>query len=148
MTARITGPFIVAVASLVFVAGASAQSIDVWKSASCGCCALWVKHLEQHGYTPKPRDVAAGQLARIKADARLPADVQSCHTAKVGGYVIEGHVPAEDIKRLLLEKPDAIGLAVPGMPAGSPGMEAGGQKEPYEVLLVRRDGATEVFSRY
>lgn len=92
--------------------------------------------------------MAAGQLAKLKADAGLAPDLQSCHTAKIGGYVVEGHVPASDIQRLLAEKPDAVGLTVPGMPMGSPGMEAGGEKEPYEVLLVRRDGTTEVFSRY
>jgi len=74
--------------------------------------------------------------------------LQSCHTAKVGGYVVEGHVPAADVKRLLAEKPDAIGLTVPGMPLGSPGMEAGDRREPYEVLLVRRDGSTAVFARH
>lgn len=127
---------------------APAQTIEVWKSATCGCCTAWIEHVEQNGFAAKAKDVAPGQLARIKAGAGLSPDLHSCHTAKIGGYVVEGHVPASDIQRLLAEKPDAIGLTVPGMPIGSPGMEAGDEKEPYEVLLVRRDGSTEVFSRY
>ncbi len=139
---------IIAAAGFAFSAAATAQTIEVWKSASCGCCAAWIAHVEQNGFSAKAQDVAAGKLARVKAEAGLSADLHSCHTGKVGGYVIEGHVPASDIKRLLAEKPDAIGLTVPGMPIGSPGMEAGNEKEPYEVLLVRRDGITEVFSRH
>ena len=127
---------------------AFAQTMNVYKSASCGCCKLWIRHVEKAGFTARSQDLATGQLARLKADAKLAPDLQSCHTAKVDGYVIEGHVPAADIRRLLAEKPDAIGLTVPGMPLGSPGMEPGDDKEPYEVLLVKRDGTTEVFSRY
>ncbi len=131
-----------------FAANASAQTIEVWKSATCSCCAAWIKHIEQNGFSAKAHDLALGQLARIKADAGLSPDLQSCHTAKVGGYFVEGHVPASDIERLLAETPDAIGLSVPGMPIGSPGMEAGDEREAYEVLLVHRDGTTEVFSRH
>jgi hypothetical protein len=127
---------------------ASAETIEVWKSESCGCCASWVEYLAKNGFTPKAANVAAGELASIKAQAGISPRHQSCHTAKVSGYVIEGHVPAGDIKRLLTEKPDAVGLAVPGMPVGSPGMEAGDDKEPYEVLLIRRDGTTEVFAKH
>lgn len=129
------------------LAMASAQTLEVWKSATCGCCSAWIAHIQQLGFSVEAHDVAAGQLAKIKADAGLSPQLQSCHTAKIGGYVVEGHVPAPDIRRLLAEKPDAIGLAVPGMPIGSPGMEAG-EREPYEVLLVRRDGTTEVFSQH
>lgn len=137
-----------AVLGIGLSASAWAQTIEIWKSASCGCCALWIKHVEASGYAPKAHDVAAGPLARIKAAAGLPVETHSCHTARISGYVVEGHVPAADIRRLLAEKPDAIGLAVPGMPLGAPGMEAGDQSEPYEVLLVLRDGSTEVFSRH
>lgn len=133
---------------MAFAAAASAQTIEIWKSATCGCCAAWIKHIEQNGFSAKTQDLALGQLARIKADAGLSPDLQSCHTAKVSGYFIEGHVPASDIERLLAEKPDAIGLSVPGMPIGSPGMEAGEEREAYDVLLIRRDGTTEVFSRH
>lgn len=150
MTFRSLVGTIVAIAGLAFgfVATASGQTIEVLKSATCGCCSAWIAHIEKNGFTAKAEDLAAGQLARAKADAGLSPDLQSCHTAKIGGYVVEGHVPASDIRRLLSEKPDAIGLTVPGMPIGSPGMDAGGEKEAYEVLLVRRDGTTEVFSRY
>ena len=122
--------------------------IEVWKSSGCGCCGLWVEHLRNAGYTVKTNDTASGILARIKKQAGLKPDLQSCHTAKAGGYVIEGHVPAEDVARLLKDKPDAVGLTVPGMPLGSPGMDTGPEKEPYEVLLVKKDGSTEVFARH
>lgn len=125
-----------------------AGAIDVYKSAGCGCCNGWVKHLEQAGYTVSANNTASGILAKIKRDAGLKPDLQSCHTAKAGGYVIEGHVPAEDVARLLAEKPDAIGLSVPGMPLGSPGMDTGSEKEPYEVLLMKKDGTTEVFAKH
>lgn len=150
MPYRILNSSIGAVAALCFgfAVAASEQTMEVWKSATCGCCAAWIAHIEQNGFSAKAQDVAPGQLARIKADAGLSPDLQSCHTAKIGGYIVEGHVPAPDIRRLLAEKPDAIGLTVPGMPIGSPGMEAGGERETYEVLLVRRDGRTEIFSRY
>jgi hypothetical protein len=129
-------------------AAATAETIEVWKSESCGCCASWVEYLAKNGFTPKAENVAASELARIKMQAGLSPQHQSCHTAKVGGYVIEDHVPVGDIRRLLSEKPDAVGLAVPGMPIGSPGMESGDEKEPYEVLLVKRDGTTEVFAKH
>ena len=127
---------------------AGPKQLEVWKSASCGCCGAWVKHMENAGHIVTAQNVALGILAKIKKQAGLAPDLQSCHTAKVGGYIIEGHVPAEDVKRLLEEKPDAIGLAVPGMPIGSPGMEMGNEKERYEVLLVKKDGSTEVFAKH
>jgi hypothetical protein len=135
-------------AMLLGPAPAAAQTVEVWKSATCSCCSAWVQHLGANGFTVQAKDVASGELARIKAKAGLKPEQQSCHTAKVDGYVIEGHVPAQDIRRLLAEKPDGIGLTVPGMPIGSPGMEVGEDKEPYEVLLVRNDGGTEVFARH
>lgn len=126
----------------------NSSSIEVWKSPSCGCCNGWIKHLKQAGYTVTANNTASGILAKIKRDAGLNPNMQSCHTGKVAGYVIEGHVPAEDVARLLAEKPDAIGLTVPGMPLGSPGMDVGPDKEPYEVLLVKKDGTTEVFAKH
>ncbi len=122
--------------------------VEVWKSPSCGCCTGWIKHLESAGYAVKAQDTALGILAKIKRQAGLSPDLQSCHTAKIGGYVIEGHVPVEDVARLLKEKPDAVGLTVPGMPLGSPGMDFGPEKEPYEVLLVMKDGTTKVFAKH
>jgi hypothetical protein len=119
----------------------------VHKSPTCGCCASWVDHLRAHGFTVEVDDT--GDMEAIKARVGIPAGKGSCHTAEVGGYFIEGHVPADDIVRLLEEKPDARGLTVPGMPVGSPGMEIPGQgTPPYAVELVHQDGSTEVFAQY
>ena len=124
------------------------NTVEVWKSASCGCCSGWIKHMKSAGYAVQAQDTALGILAKIKRQSGLSPDLQSCHTAKIGGYVIEGHVPAEDVARLLQEKPDAVGLTVPGMPLGSPGMDFGPDKEAYEVLLVKKDGTTEIFAKH
>ena len=122
--------------------------VDVWKSPSCGCCGAWVEHLEKNGFGVKENAVTPSMLDQIKRQAGIGENLASCHTAKIGNYVIEGHVPTEDIKRLLAERPSALGLAVPGMPIGSPGMEQGGNTEPYDVLLIKKDGTTEVFARH
>ena len=122
--------------------------LEVWKDPNCGCCHLWLEHLQAHGFAVQIHDV--GNTAARKR-LGMPEKLGSCHTARVGGYVIEGHVPAADIQRLLREKPQALGLAVPGMPIGSPGMdgpEYKGRKDAYAVLLVQRDGSTRTFSRY
>lgn len=120
--------------------------VEVWKSATCGCCHEWVAHLEKHGFQVKTHDVDAPGDYREKFG--LPQKYGSCHTAKVEGYVLEGHVPAREIQRLLRERPQALGLAVPGMPVGSPGMEVGSRKDPYDVLLVARDGRASVYQNY
>ena len=120
--------------------------IEVHKSPSCGCCGKWITHLEANGF-----DVTAENslnMQEVKREAGVPDQHASCHTAHVGDYFIEGHVPAADIRRLLEEKPKAKGLTVPGMPVGSPGMEMGDRQDPYQVLLVKEDGSTEVFSEY
>lgn len=127
---------------------ARSVKLEVWKSPSCGCCADWVTYLESNGF-----QVVVNDVGNNAARARLgiPARLASCHTAKVGPYAIEGHVPAADIRRLLSERPDAMGLAVPGMPIGSPGMdgpEYGNRRDAYDVLLVLRDGKTRVFNTY
>jgi len=137
-----------------FVLNASVQaaepalpSITVYKSASCGCCRLWVQHLMQAGFTVQVKNL--DNLNAVKQRVGIPAGLGSCHTAEVGGYFVEGHVPAQDIKRLLREHPRAKGLAVPGMPAGSPGMEVpSGKVQPYDVQLVAHDGKTSVFARH
>ena len=132
-------------------AGASdstAPTIEVWKSATCSCCGAWVKHLEANGFSVKVNAADAGALAKLKREAGIGDKLTSCHTAKIDGYVIEGHVPGTDSKRLVAERPDAIGLTVPAMPAGSPGMEQGSDFEPYYVLLIRKDGSTEVFAKH
>jgi hypothetical protein len=132
-------------ASIAGSAIAATPTIEVWKSPSCGCCAEWVKHLQANGFTVKVND--AGN-ASARARLGVPAKLGSCHTAQVAGYAIEGHVPAADIKRLLAEKPNAVGLAVPGMPIGSPGMEQGNQRDPYDVLLIERSGSTRVYQSH
>jgi hypothetical protein len=127
---------------------AGSPVIEVWKSTTCECCGNWVKHLEANGFTVKVNAASPLMLDQLKKEAGIGDKLASCHTAKIDGYVIEGHVPAPDIKRLVAEKPDAIGLTVPGMPLGSPGMEQGGRSDSYKVLLVKKDGTTEVFSSY
>ena len=120
--------------------------VHVWKSPTCGCCTGWVDHMRKAGFQVEVEDVA--DITPIKTAQGVAAEHQSCHTSVVDGYTIEGHVPAEDIVRLLAERPKVTGLAAPGMPVGSPGMEVGSRKDPYEVLLVTRDGRTTVFARY
>jgi len=126
----------------------TAASIEVWKSAICECCGAWVKHLEANGFTVKVNAAEPGALASLKRQAGIGDKLASCHTAMIDGYVIEGHVPATDIERLVVERPQAIGLAVPGMPVGSPGMEQGAEFEPYDVLLIKKDGSTETFASH
>lgn len=126
----------------------TAASIEVWKSATCECCGAWVKHLEANGFTVKVNAAEPGALASLKRQAGIGDKLASCHTAMIDGYVIEGHVPATDIERLVVERPQAIGLAVPGMPVGSPGMEQGAEFEPYDVLLIKKDGSTETFASH
>jgi hypothetical protein len=127
------------------VASAASPVVDVYKSAYCGCCADWVKHMESSGFTVKTQNVANPSDYREKYG--IPQEFGSCHTAVVQGYALEGHVPATEIKRLLSEKPKAKGLAAPGMPMGSPGME-GAHKHPYDVMLVQSNGQTSVYKHY
>ena len=128
------------------VAGASpGGDVTVYKSPTCGCCAEWVTHLRRHGFRVKTED--RSDLQPIKARHGVPAELQSCHTALIGGYVVEGHVPADLIERLLRERPKVAGLAVPGMPVGSPGMEVPGvPADRYRVLTFDRSGKTEVYA--
>ena len=123
----------------------AAPRVEVWRTASCGCCGAWVKHLQQAGFATDVHMVDSA--VPMRRAAGIPEALGSCHTAKVGGYALEGHVPAREIRRLLLEKPTAVGLAVPGMPMGSPGME-GASRDPFDVLLVAKDGTTRVYQRY
>lgn len=124
---------------------AQTRQITVYKTPWCGCCDGWVEHLRANGWTP--RVVVRQDLAPIRARHGVPDRMASCHTGVVGRYAIEGHVPASDIARLLAEAPDARALAAPGMPAGSPGMEAAG-REPYVTWLVMADGSTRAFGRH
>ena len=127
----------------VFAAG---PEVTVYKDPSCGCCHLWVKHLEANGFQVKVHEV--DNMDQYKKTHGVPSSVKSCHTATVDGYTIEGHVPAEEIQRLLKERPKAKGLAVPGMPVGSPGMEAGTTRQAYAVLLFDAEGKTSVYRQY
>lgn len=135
-------------AAPVGAAGTDALSIEVWKSATCRCCGAWVKHLEANGFAVRVNAAEPSALSDLKRQAGISDKLSSCHTAKIGAYVVEGHVPAPDIKRLVAEHPEAVGLTVPGMPVGSPGMEQGAETEPYDVLLIKKDGGTEVFASH
>jgi hypothetical protein len=125
----------------------SAPPVAVVKDPGCGCCTKWVAHLEEAGFKATVTESAA--IDALKDSKGVPRAARSCHTATVGGYVIEGHVPAADIKRLLKERPSVVGLAVPGMPAGSPGMEVpGGRVAPYDVIAFDKTGKTSVFASH
>lgn len=123
-------------------------AFDVAKTASCGCCKAWVEHVRAAGHEVKTSDMDMGSLAQHKIALGITPQYASCHTATVDGYVIEGHVPVADIERLLKLRPPAIGLSAPGMPAGSPGMEMGTYREAHDVVLVKLDGTSEVWSHY
>ena len=125
---------------------ASAKTpVTVYKSPTCGCCGKWVEHMEASGFAATTTNMP--DVAPVKAKHGVPAQLQSCHTSFVGGYVIEGHVPAEDIRRLLRERPAIVGLAAPGMPAGSPGMDVP-NSPPYQVLSFDKQGRTKVFATH
>ena len=127
--------------------------LEVWKDPNCGCCKDWITYMEDNGFAVTVHDT--GNTA-VRAKLGLPARLGSCHTALVGSYLLEGHVPAADVKKLLAQKPKALGITVPGMPVGSPGMDGpdyGGRKDPYDVLLVTKnlmnsDVSTSVFTSY
>jgi hypothetical protein len=120
--------------------------VTVHKTPTCGCCSKWVDHMKASGFQMNVIDL--DNLNDIKTRVGIPPAMGSCHTAEVGGYFVEGHVPANDVLRLLKEKPDAKGITVPRMPIGSPGMEVGDEKEPYDVILVKKDGTTEVYAKH
>ena len=132
--------------STTTLAAGAAQNIHVYKSPTCGCCTAWVKHLEENGFEVDVTETS--NLNPIKADAGLTPALASCHTAFIGDYVIEGHVPASDIQRLIAEAPKATGLSAPGMPIGSPGMEMGDRKDHYKVILFNETCQTRVFAQY
>lgn len=126
---------------------ADLPAVTVYKTPTCGCCTLWAEHMAEAGFEVEAVDVA--DLGAVKRRLGVPRSLGSCHTAVVGGYLVEGHVPASDVKRLLAEAPEAAGLAVPGMPIGSPGMETPGRApERYEVALFTREGLATVFARH
>ena len=139
---------LVATSPLRTSAQTSRQAIHVMKDPNCGCCSAWIEILENDGFVVTTEASAGTLLMRYKLDNGIPQEMVSCHTGRIEGYMIEGHVPAADIRRLLVERPDAVGLAVPGMPYGSPGMGPESEREAYVVHLVNRDGTTEPFTNY
>jgi hypothetical protein len=135
-----------AAAALPAFAAKKQPLVEVFKSPTCGCCGAWVDHLKAAGFPVKVVEVDDTTATRKRYG--LPDKFGSCHTGIVNGYVVEGHVPAAEVKRLLATKPAAIGLAVPGMPVGSPGMEYGDRKDPYDVFLIDKSGRETVFAHY
>lgn len=145
--------FAVAIAAMTLCVSPAAQqrvpdpSVDVYKTPTCGCCSKWIDHMRSAGFRVRFTDMPQAELDKVKAKHGVPAVAHSCHTALAGGYVLEGHIPAGDVKRLLREKPKVVGLAVPGMPPGSPGMEVAQPRlPPYDVLSFDKQGKTQVFS--
>lgn len=127
---------------------AAAPAIHVLKDPNCGCCSAWIEILEAEGFEVTTEAARGVALSRYKLENGIPMQMASCHTGRIDGYMIEGHVPATDIRRLLDERPDAIGLALPGMPYGSPGMGPESSREAYDVHLILKGGETRVFTSY
>ncbi len=143
---------LIAAAALTLTLATAAQAgppiVMVEKSATCGCCTGWVEHMRASGFEVDVRNVSSERLDLTKRMLGIEPEFQSCHTAVIDSYVIEGHVPAADVRRLLAERPSAVGLAVPGMTIGSPGMEMDGERDPYDVLLLNHGTGASVFSSY
>lgn len=133
-------------AALPSLAVVPAREVQVFKSPYCGCCGAWVEHMRAAGFAVRVVEVHSATIERKRLG--MPDRFGSCHTATIDGYVLEGHVPATEVKRLLATKPKAIGLAVPSMPPGSPGMEMGARKDPYQVLLIDVSGQARVYASY
>ena len=123
-------------------------SVHVVKDPGCPCCSGWIGHLRDSGFTVSVEERSVEALEAYKHEQGIPAALVSCHTGTVAGYMLEGHVPAADIRRLLVERPEAIGLAVPGMPYGSPGMGSEAEREAYDVILIAVDGSATIFTSY
>ncbi|MDR3159314.1 MAG: DUF411 domain-containing protein [Zoogloeaceae bacterium] len=130
----------------VLLADAGLPAVTMYKNPACGCCGAWTEHMRNAGFD-RLQSHAVTDMSATRRALGMPEAHASCHTAQIGQYLLEGHVPADDIKRLLREHPDAIGLAVPGMPMGSPGME-GGKAEAYDTLLILKDGSARLFQRH
>lgn len=139
---------LVTAAALPVALRAAPPAIHVVKDPDCGCCGAWIDILQRDGFTVTTEHLAPEALQALKRDSGIPEALASCHTARIEGYVVEGHVPVADIRRLLAERPDAIGLAVPGMPYGAPGMGPDSDRDAYDVHLILRGGGSRVFTRY
>ena len=135
-------------APLAALADGTSLDIHVVKNPQCGCCTAWIKILTDKGFNVTTEDRSGSLLTEFKIESGIPKEMMSCHTAKIDGYFIEGHVPASDIKRLIADRPDALGLAVPAMPYGSPGMGPEDEREAYDVYIIGADGTAEVFQHY
>jgi hypothetical protein len=135
-------------APLAALADGTFLDIHVIKNPQCGCCTAWIKILLDKGFNVTSEDRSGSLLTEFKIESGVPNDMMSCHTAKIDGYFIEGHVPASEIKRLIADRPDALGLAVPAMPYGSPGMGPEDEREAYDVYIISADGIAEVFQHY
>ena len=127
---------------------AELEPFKVFKSPTCGCCSKWVKYMRENGFIVRTKNVSDEQLMKIKNMLHIPLKHRSCHTGIIGNYWVEGHVPASDLKKLLASRPDARGLAVPNMPIGSPGMEMGSRKDPFDALLVLKNNRDRIFTRH
>lgn len=138
--------FIAAILGPVGYAADEPVEVTVYRSPTCGCCAKWIEHLKQNNFNVK--DNITDEMDVIKAKYGVPKEMASCHTAIVDGYVVEGHVPAADIRKLLKTRPNVTGLAVPGMVTGSPGMEMGGRADPYDVMSFDQEKHFQVFNHY
>ncbi|WP_050789435.1 DUF411 domain-containing protein [Roseibium aggregatum] len=147
-TLLIGGVVMLAASPVAALSQGAGLAIHVMKDPNCGCCSARIEILENDGFAVTTEQSAGTALMRYKLDSGIPQEMASCHTARVEGYMIEGHVPVAYIRRLLDERPDAVGLAVPGMPYGSPGMGPENERDAFEVFLIRGDGSTEVFTRY
>ena len=146
--ALIAGAAMLAAGALPAAAQDTGPALHVLKDPNCGCCTAWIEVVAAEGFEVTTELADGAALMRFKMENGIPEAMASCHTARVDGYVIEGHVPVADIRRLLDERPDAVGLAVPGMPWGSPGMGPDTERDAYDVHLIHRDGRTTVFSSY
>ncbi|MCK2087078.1 DUF411 domain-containing protein [Thauera aromatica] len=142
---RLLAGALLALAGIV-PAFAAGTEVTMYKDPNCGCCGKWAEHMRTHGFSVK--EIATPQMSEVKRTAGVPQALGSCHTAKVGGYVIEGHVPAADVRRMLTEKPAIAGLSAPGMPQGSPGMEGPYPADRYDVVSFDARGKTAVFASH
>jgi len=138
----------IAAAPMIGFAYEAGTNIHVVKNPQCGCCNAWIEILTDKGFNVTTEDRSGSLLTEFKIESGIPKDMMSCHTAKVDGYFVEGHVPASDIRRLITDRPDALGLAVPAMPYGSPGMGPEDEREAYDVFIIDSDGTAEVFQHY
>ena len=144
----ILAPSSIVAAPLAALADGTSLDIHVVKNPQCGCCTAWIKILTDKGFNVTIEDRSGSLLTDFKVESGIPINMMACHTARIDGYFIEGHVPASDIKRLIADRPDALGLAVPAMPYGSPGMGPEDEREAYDVYIIGADGTAEVFQHY